>query len=358
MSTSDEELPFRVHPACAAWPRPPLEVCIEMAGSIKFKGLSNPIWLMPDGAVIDGKTRYEACIIAKVEPRFETYTGNDPIGFTVSQNLHRRHLSTKEKAEMAVKMANMVVGGKEANSAKLHDCPPVSLEKAAEMFGISRRSVAYAKAALKGAKATKPRINKVEAAAQAIKAETGEWPSSKTLTKIARVNRRNADNALRTVKAIEDALEAPVDLRYTKAQEQHIEARIKAVTEQFKTSFDAAVAEKLAEALAHRDEADAETLRQANVLIEHSRGRTRPPFTAGEYTGVLLRALHPDTSTPEARIEAFKLVNSKKLLLRDEGRIKLRSSLASPLPKTPAEWAAAKAARQEERRQKRNEVPV
>ena len=65
-----------------------------------------------------------------------------------------------------------------------------------------------------------------------------------------------------------------------------------------------------------------------------------------------MRALHPDTTSDEVRLEAFKLVNGKRLLLREEGRITPLSSLAKPLPKTAAEWRAARQAVKEARRAK------
>jgi hypothetical protein len=48
---------------------------------------------------------------------------------------------------VAAKLANMVVGGKEANSANLQDCiQPVSRAEAASMLHVSERSVNTAKA--------------------------------------------------------------------------------------------------------------------------------------------------------------------------------------------------------------------
>lgn len=45
---------------------------------------------------------------------------------------------------MALRLANMVVGGKEANSANLQNCPPVSQAQAANLLQVSPRSVATA----------------------------------------------------------------------------------------------------------------------------------------------------------------------------------------------------------------------
>ena len=45
---------------------------------------------------------------------------------------------------VAASLANMVVGGKETNSANLHNCEPVSQTAAAELLQVSPRSVATA----------------------------------------------------------------------------------------------------------------------------------------------------------------------------------------------------------------------
>lgn len=86
-----------------------------------------------------------------------------------------------------------------------------------------------------------------------------------------------------------------------------------------------------------REAEDEETINQANALLMRQWSR---PFTALEYVSIM-RALHPDTSTIDNRIEAFKLINNRKLLLREEGRIELRGRR---IPRTQEEWEAAKKA--------------
>jgi|WetSurMetagenome_2_1015567.scaffolds.fasta_scaffold00348_19 hypothetical protein len=50
-----------------------------------------------------------------------------------------------QRAQIAARIANMTVGGKEANSANLQNCTPVSQTQAAEMLNVSPRLVASAK---------------------------------------------------------------------------------------------------------------------------------------------------------------------------------------------------------------------
>lgn len=100
-----------IHPACAIWPRPSDEDVLALAESIRVNGLHNPIWLMPDGSIIEGKTRYEACQIAGIEPHYKTYEGNDPEGFTIDQNERRRHMSKPELAGIVRKLTKLSQGG-------------------------------------------------------------------------------------------------------------------------------------------------------------------------------------------------------------------------------------------------------
>ena len=68
-----------------------------LADDIRKNGLRQPIvkW---QGRVLDGRNRLAACQKAGVKPRFETFKGKDPLGFVLSQNLERRHLTPCQRA--------------------------------------------------------------------------------------------------------------------------------------------------------------------------------------------------------------------------------------------------------------------
>src|SRR5690606_26078610 len=53
--------------------------------------------------ILDGRNRYAACARAGVEPRFETYTGDDPDGYALSVNVNRRSLTKGQAAMVAAK---------------------------------------------------------------------------------------------------------------------------------------------------------------------------------------------------------------------------------------------------------------
>jgi hypothetical protein len=130
------------------------------------------------------------------------------------------------------------------------------------------------------------------------------------------------------------------------AAEKKLEIYKQELAQNFTHAVDQRVSQHMAEILATRDQRDIDLINQAYEVLNHKYGA---PLSALEYM-VLMKALHPDSTTPENRDEAFKLVNLKKLLLRREGRITTLTSMAKPLPRSLAEWEAAKKAATEARR--------
>ena len=76
-------------------------------------------------------------------PRVE-YEGNDPLGFVISLNLKRRHLSESQRGMVAAKLAKLPQGARTdlEHRANLHE---VSAAKAGEMLNVSERTVKTAK---------------------------------------------------------------------------------------------------------------------------------------------------------------------------------------------------------------------
>src|SRR6266498_4514212 len=72
----------------------------------KHGGLLFPITTY-EGQILDGRNRYRACRAANVEPRFESYAGDDPAGFVLSANIARRHLAPEQKRELIKKVLQL-----------------------------------------------------------------------------------------------------------------------------------------------------------------------------------------------------------------------------------------------------------
>jgi len=92
-----------LHPACKIFPALGQDELQELADDIAANGLRNAI-VMYQKKILDGRNRWEACKIAGVEPRFTEFDGDDPIGWVVSQNLVRRHLTASQRAVVAYEL--------------------------------------------------------------------------------------------------------------------------------------------------------------------------------------------------------------------------------------------------------------
>ena len=106
---------MRHHEYAALFPMLPDAELQSLANDIRDNGLETPIVTL-EGAILDGRNRHRACEIAGVSPRFEEYTGKDPMQFVISHNLHRRHLTESQRGMVAAKMATMKNGRPETTS--------------------------------------------------------------------------------------------------------------------------------------------------------------------------------------------------------------------------------------------------
>jgi hypothetical protein len=164
---------LKIHPYATVFPEASAEDYQSLKQSMNKHGQRIPIVLL-GGEVLDGRTRYRAARELKIPPQFRQYCpvkdGPDPILWVMDQNLHRRHLTTGQKAAVAVELEKMIKQVQEqaeaANQAgKLKKTPtsndpdptdqetlvvdetkhPTALEQAAKQAGVSPRSVQDAK---------------------------------------------------------------------------------------------------------------------------------------------------------------------------------------------------------------------
>jgi len=79
-----------------------------LKADIKANGLLEPIWILADGSIIDGRNRHRACLELGITPHFRTWSGDGSlVGFVVSLNLHRRHLTASQRGAVARKALPM-----------------------------------------------------------------------------------------------------------------------------------------------------------------------------------------------------------------------------------------------------------
>lgn len=153
-----------VHPAANLFPMMSDEDIDALAKSIREQGLRQPIILTEDGQLLDGRNRVAACSRAGVPPRHEVYRGNDPVAYVMALNMDRRHLTTGQKAMLALKiepmyeaegLARKSAAGRSAAPGKPHkdvaDLPhlsqraPLARDKAGAAVKVSGRAVQQAK---------------------------------------------------------------------------------------------------------------------------------------------------------------------------------------------------------------------
>lgn len=113
----------------------------ELKADIAKNGVIEPIVFL-DGAILDGRNRYMAARALGIEyPRVE-YSGNDPLGFVISVNLKRRHLTESQRAMVAAKLAKMPLGANQHTEGS-ENLPTQG--DAARLLNVSDRSIRTAK---------------------------------------------------------------------------------------------------------------------------------------------------------------------------------------------------------------------
>lgn len=92
-----------IHPVADLFPMLPEDELRDLAEDIKNRGQLQPIVLDSDGRILDGRNRFQACKLAKVEPKFDTYDGDDPDGYALAVNISRRHMTKGQQALVVAK---------------------------------------------------------------------------------------------------------------------------------------------------------------------------------------------------------------------------------------------------------------
>lgn len=86
-----------IHPAADLFPMVDGDEFRELCADIKERGLHQPITIWTDGTLLDGRNRLLACYETHQEVVLDRYEGSDPVQFSLSANLYRRHLSMSQR---------------------------------------------------------------------------------------------------------------------------------------------------------------------------------------------------------------------------------------------------------------------
>lgn len=139
---------YSTHPAADVFPLLEGAEFDALCADIKENGLLHPIVRMVQGdevTILDGRNRLRACLHEGVEPKWHDYTGNDPAGYVISENLHRRHLDESQRALAAARLARLKHGGRpgrgRASKDQAANLPTLTQKEAASRFNVSERSI-------------------------------------------------------------------------------------------------------------------------------------------------------------------------------------------------------------------------
>ena len=133
----------KLHPLCSIFPPMSDEEFERLRDDIATHGQRQPILLF-DGQILDGRHRHDACLLLKIEPKFETFDGtfDEAESLVLSLNLARRHLDTSQRSSIAAKLATLD-RGRPKNVTIV--TPTLTATQAAEKLNVSRMQVQRAK---------------------------------------------------------------------------------------------------------------------------------------------------------------------------------------------------------------------
>jgi hypothetical protein len=141
--TADELANLKPHPIADCLPMPDDETCLEIGKDILANGLREPIDIL-DGLILDGRVRHRAMGFMGMKVttlHVSMYQGSavEAALYVISKNIHRRHLTTAQRAAAALKLANLGEG----RPRKTPQNCGVSQRQAAKAAGVSERSMQH-----------------------------------------------------------------------------------------------------------------------------------------------------------------------------------------------------------------------
>jgi hypothetical protein len=102
--------PLPAHPAAELFPETTGADYQAIKADIKQQGQLHPIITVGEAAdmqVLAGRTRQRACLDLGIQPKYQPYQGNDPIGFVIGDNVLRRHLNAKQRRDLIAKLLKL-----------------------------------------------------------------------------------------------------------------------------------------------------------------------------------------------------------------------------------------------------------
>jgi DNA modification methylase len=198
---------YEIHEVANLFPMMREEEFDALCVDIQTNGLITPICLF-ENKIIDGRNRYKACRKIGINPQTVNWKGEEGnlVNFVISANLHRRHLSSGQRAVLALEFERYFAVEAEKRmkaGVKIEENPPAflqegskgeSAEQAAKVLKISQRYVHYAKKLEKDAPDLFEQVKKGEInlsqAKQLLKKRTLEAVKSERQKEVQTVEKR------------------------------------------------------------------------------------------------------------------------------------------------------------------------
>lgn len=117
------------------------------------------------GKILDGRNRQLAADTVGVMPVYITFDGDDPLGYVIRHNLHRRHMNESQRAMVAARIANINHGENRFTIDASIDAS-ISQPEAAELLNVGRASVQRARQVIE--QGTPELVAKVESGEMAV----------------------------------------------------------------------------------------------------------------------------------------------------------------------------------------------
>jgi hypothetical protein len=167
-----------------------------LADDIRVNGLAHPLVIWDAGGewlLLDGRNRRRACELAGIHPATTVWSGRDPVAFVVSANLHRRHLTSSQRAQIADELARLPKGVNKGSDVQI--CTSLTQDEAAALLRVSKRSVQNARAVKeRGVPELADAVRKGDVAVSAA-AEVAKLPEEEQREVVAKGKKAVADRA-------------------------------------------------------------------------------------------------------------------------------------------------------------------
>lgn len=373
---------YSIHPAADAFPMMPPAELDALAQDIKANGQQKPIERMGD-QILDGRNRLEACRRAGIEPTIIEVQTEDPVGYVISANMHRRQLEKWQRAIIFAALANVKRGSnryaKKVDATNVASKTESTMSDLAEQAGISKKSIERAKRLLEeqpealdmAKRGIKPKAKKatglywIRIALAVCKEETGmtrsqTWVNSNLRDKLEERlqwmreqdgrKQLTEDQAQELRSAVTQILaELPVDTEDQQAQQAEAraalghtdESKLERAIRVHKRALDKEQAEKVQQ--------EVKRLLDEELLPMYAKEYARYKTFNDAYRGVMTHTeyklltsfLHPDKN-PNDPVKAARLFN----LIREKEEILCgikesdKGARLNELPKTAAELLA------------------